>query len=608
MAYENVNLWFAKLVNGDIVTIDEVNKNNKSKYYCPMCGSELIPKAIKEDAIMSSHFAHIDKSKCSQEGMIHFWFKNKLLSKGDKFIVKTDISHEYICNEVLIEQSYTVGDKIYRPDVTIITECGIKVYFEMNYSNKKKIEEYIDIWMELGNPVVEVDVKELMNWDKDKLPEFKALFYKGKFFNVKKSSLYYKTIGKYTDEIYEGNDWNEDLKERIKKLNWFWIDVNKYKLGKVNIEHMTLLIDSIQGEDRKILLDILKKPKCILLYNDYKEHEKKSYIDRILKLAKEIESQYDNLIKITCSVNSSNSLQIYSKLNGEKEWTSIGSSWGSFNFEHDLEYINRQIKHKLNDIKYLSYFKKTLENKVLFEVINKINIDMKNIDEHYSFRISDRTRDCNKDEYYNGSLTDKYKIEFILYFEGGYSPYDRISINITKEEEIRESKEFEVIYNYFMKRINGYRKNLILLDSKILNIFNELSDFYNNNYTLQCEVLLKSENEIVLWFEENGNYKFSLNIINNTFNNWDLISRYDDSNTIYYNTVDYSKLELKNILIDAISYKIEKESRKKCKDCGEHFELKIGEIMYFKKMNFDLPRRCTKCRSIRKSNTLKGGK
>ena len=79
MEIDNVKLWFARDQNNEIITISDINENNKhNKYICPMCSSNLIPKAIKSKQI-TSHFAHIDASKCNSETMIHFWFKNKFL-------------------------------------------------------------------------------------------------------------------------------------------------------------------------------------------------------------------------------------------------------------------------------------------------------------------------------------------------------------------------------------------------------------------------------------------------------------------------------------------------------------------------------------------------
>jgi competence CoiA-like predicted nuclease len=198
MEIDNVKLWFARDQNNEIITISDINENNKhNKYICPMCSSNLIPKAIKSKQI-TSHFVHIDASKCNSETMIHFWFKNKFLQCGDKFSIVSDKERQYICKEVLVEQSYIINGKTYKPDITVITECNKTIYFEMKYSNKKQAKDYIDIWLELKNIVIEIDIKKLIN--RDKIPTFTALFYNGKCFNIKKNDLYYNIIGRYKEE------------------------------------------------------------------------------------------------------------------------------------------------------------------------------------------------------------------------------------------------------------------------------------------------------------------------------------------------------------------------------------------------------------------------
>ena len=189
-----VVLWFARNSKGNIKIINEV-KNNKDTYFCPLCNSEVIPKAIKNDAKVAPHFAHIDKSKCTSESMIHWWFKNKFLESGDSFIVKTDKEYKYICKEILIEQIYKTKFGEYNPDITIITETGETIYFEMNYTNKKKLEDYLDKWSDLGNIVVEVDIKSLMqaNYGENTYV-FKALFYQGKCLNMNKTDKQYYEI------------------------------------------------------------------------------------------------------------------------------------------------------------------------------------------------------------------------------------------------------------------------------------------------------------------------------------------------------------------------------------------------------------------------------
>ena len=278
MINSDVQLFWANDENGNIAIIfDMVEEDRNKKYTCPVCGFEVRPVAIDNKtktgkvAQVSSHFSHFDASKCSNESAIHYWFKNKILVNGDSFIIKTDVENEYKCKELLVEQFYRTEFGIYRPDITIITECDKTIYFEMNYTNKKKIEDYMDKWLELGNPVVEVDLKALMSASLNKTKyEFKALFYEGKCFNTKKNDLYYDTIGKHKEKTFNTINIDDKMRERISKLDWFWKDVQKYKKYKLTIDYMINIIDSIdETEDKILLVDILKKLKCSDLIENY---------------------------------------------------------------------------------------------------------------------------------------------------------------------------------------------------------------------------------------------------------------------------------------------------------------------------------------------------
>lgn len=277
--YENINLWFAKDKKNNIITIDEVNEENKDTYYCPLCVSEVIPKAIKKNAKMTPHFAHIDRSKCDSESVIHWWFKYKFLLAGDKFVVKTDQEQNYICKEILIEKEYAVDDKIYKPDVTVITTCGKTIFFEMAYSNKKKIEEYLGIWLDIGSTVVEVDIKNLINSNISSANKFKALFYNGKCFNVKKNNTYYNIIGKHKENVYRSN-LSQNKKDSLQMLDWFWLDTVRYKKGEVDIEYMVDLIDSITEKDEEsIIKNILQRAMCSDLNQDYCHYKAKRVME-----------------------------------------------------------------------------------------------------------------------------------------------------------------------------------------------------------------------------------------------------------------------------------------------------------------------------------------
>lgn len=279
MAYDNVSLWFAKDSNNEIATIDSVDDNER--YNCPLCGSDVIPKKGK---IKTWHFAHTDAEKCNGESMIHFWFKHKFLVKGDKFTVVADKEFEYTCKEVIVEKTYDADGVDYRPDVTIITECGEIIYFEMANTNKKKIEEYINSWIALGNIVVEVDLKSLVE---SNCRKFKALFYDGKCFNVKKGNTYYNTIGKYKEEILSGSD--SKIKDRIVRLDWFWNEIEKYKNNETGVEDISLFISSTNDEqDRELIVDILKRNNCQNVIEDYLEYNHR----RISKELKSIKKDY----------------------------------------------------------------------------------------------------------------------------------------------------------------------------------------------------------------------------------------------------------------------------------------------------------------------------
>ncbi|TPF17953.1 competence protein CoiA family protein [Priestia megaterium] len=254
MNYENVKLWFAKDQSENIITINEVEENNT--YACPVCGSELRPKAINSKRV-TPHFAHVDSSKCSGESMIHFWFKHKFIEVGDTFTILTDKEITYKCKEIHIEKIYNVDGNIYKPDVTIITECGETVFFEMNYSNKKEVKDYIDIWLALKKTVVEINIKSLVNIEN----KFKALFYNGKCFNTKRNDSYYNTIGKHKEEMSHFKS-NDELKNRIKKLDWFWEDMIRYKKGEISIDRLTDTVKHIEIEEKFVVYDIVKKIRC----------------------------------------------------------------------------------------------------------------------------------------------------------------------------------------------------------------------------------------------------------------------------------------------------------------------------------------------------------
>lgn len=195
----DVNLRFARNQDNEIVSI--INSNKDDEYICPICASKVIPKAV-ESKKKAPHFAHMDVSKCNGEAMIHWWYKNKFIQKGDKFKIFADKEIEFICKDFKTEVTYQLESGTYRPDLVVETECGQEIIFEMANTNKKMVKDYIDRWIELDKIIVEVDIKSLQNVDEIK--RFNALYYKGKCFNFnKRDGGYYNTIGKLKENTSE---------------------------------------------------------------------------------------------------------------------------------------------------------------------------------------------------------------------------------------------------------------------------------------------------------------------------------------------------------------------------------------------------------------------
>ncbi len=444
-----------------------------------MCGSNLVPKAL-DSVQITPHFAHIDASKCNSETMIHWWFKNKFLIKGDRFAVVSDKTIEYVCDEVLVEQSYKVGDKTYKPDVTVITKAGETIYFEMDYSNKKKIRDYLDTWIELGNMVVEVDIKKLIM--RDSIPAFKALFYNGKCFNVKKNDTYYNTIGKYKEQNIKGII-NQDLKERIQKLDWFWDDILRYKKGEVDIEHMANLMDRIEGTEKYVVNSILEKPRCVQLHRDYLAYKKQKYLNNTASLIAEINNKYHGAFRVRLEdENDIFTLTYKIEKMTNKEWVGwsylpvcfdymqLGNEKRDFNkdIEDVIKIIDKGILHKLNK----KIQRRIKRNKSIESALNSLSQEYSALDKYIKI-------DC----LYHSGYRD-YETEIVVSF----SNWEKIAFNITNDDAFY-TKDVVKIESYLSALINeklngGLKCNCFECASDFILGLGEMKFYSNKGYEL----------------------------------------------------------------------------------------------------------------------------
>lgn len=228
----NVSLWFASNEEGKIITIDKSEYGEK--YTCPLCGSEVIPKA-KDSECVSPHFAHIDRSRCQGETIIHWWIKNELLKQGDRF--KID-GIEYEVKDIHIEKENETKEGIYKPDITIETADNKTIYFEINFKNKKNKNDYYKMWNELNNIVVEVNVMDYLQIDGSFNTDynFRSIDYTISSYYM---SEYKKICSKINKQEYD--------KETLRKLEWFIYDCCQYNLKKIDI-------DEIYGEFKELYL------------------------------------------------------------------------------------------------------------------------------------------------------------------------------------------------------------------------------------------------------------------------------------------------------------------------------------------------------------------
>lgn len=330
MSKDIVNLWFARNELNEIVSV--VNTDNTTSYNCPICESKVIPKALNSKSV-TPHFAHVDKEKCSNESMLHFWFKNKFIEKGDSFSIKTDKQYNYVCDNVRTEVTFKLESGTYRPDVIVETLCGQEIVFEMADTNKKSIQDYIDKWIELDKIVVEIDIKSLVNENKI----FDALYFKGKCFNFKtKDRIYHNSIGKLKEDMKRSSKYDIEL---AKKLDWFWNEV------KTNIDDKNKIVGMVlEYFDEEFILNkllpIIKVLKCV--------NVDKMIVSEILHKHLKSNVHYKHIdLEIKSIINSTIKLKLCHKDDSYLSMRIEHSTWHDFNkFIKKMHWCLKELNNK----------------------------------------------------------------------------------------------------------------------------------------------------------------------------------------------------------------------------------------------------------------------
>lgn len=312
--YDYVPILIVAIDNdGNYIHIRKADSNKE--YYCPCCGAVVKARAIKSNKVQP-HFYHCEGSNCNEETIAHWIYKNWLFEKGCKFITDKDgIQYEFVVDKIEIEQSHNTKFGIYKPDITVTTSDGKVVYFEINYSNKKAVDDYFCKWDELKNDVIEVNIRQLINADlNNSTPIFDVIYSDGdyleKYSKYAKRDTYKSTIGEYKKVI--SKEKCENQRQRFEKLDWFWVVLQKYRLGKVGKDEIAEVFKCLDFEDKYTCYNLTKRLRCIDLKNVFISIINNEFIDIAYTIAgQRIKNPSDNIgIKYTISITQQ-SIQIF---------------------------------------------------------------------------------------------------------------------------------------------------------------------------------------------------------------------------------------------------------------------------------------------------------
>ena len=536
--------------------------------------------------------------------------KHGFIERGDTFTIISDEKHTFTCKNFKTEVTFNLESGMYRPDIVVETKCGNDIVFEMAHKNKKKVQDYIDRWIELDRIIVEVDVPTLTG--QNEVKEFKALYFKGKCFNFnKRDGGYYNTIGKLKEEMKQNGKYDVEL---VRKLDWFWEEVCRYKnTNNYDKEKMHTIIDILDSVSIIVINTILKKHKLNFIMQDYLKHHKKCVFnefnnlfldnteDRIYRLVHD--SDYNNkkylIIKLMCGNLILNSYKL-----DEDNYLSL------------INKIRKDIDSNLNYRKREELLNLCRNNTILHKVILNIDTELKSIDKNYTLHDRFRAGYSIISLYYNCD----YKIDYDVPLHIAQESDEKIIYNNLKEiidaylNTVIPFKDIGTINDSYEELKKKYHDRTLFKDKVTLSprLAKKLNKPVNKIMDRNIEVKTKhiaqdmvninvrmaygsknSKSDLDIYLYKNkiyscwNNYKYPMMIVRNEAEEK---YRYEDNVNSIVNNV--SKV-VNSFLLSKID---------SCVDCNNTINFSAKDLEFFLREDMLLPKRCKSCRQKRKQN------
>lgn len=423
---ENVGLFYARDKYENILLINEIgNDNRNNEFTCPICGTIVKPRAIDSEKI-SPHFYHVVAVEHSTESVLHWWYKNQYLIKGDKFSIVSDgIKYDYVCESTSIEQKYNTSFGIYRPDVVVKTATGEEIFFEYNYTSSKNPDDYTEKWIELDRNVVELNIKTLLSRGEK---VFKPIFFNG-LVVCKSKSERYGAIERHISEQKISD------RIRIKYLNGLLRDILRYNQKQITIDDIVMVIDSMNKDDLIQLPKLIKRLKCNSLLDEYCDYKLKTVsgmLKNILYDNKLSYSEYGWLVTMGYS----------------QKWTKCRGA----RFNNTI-YIKRFSYSKFYNYNRCEYNDVSIGFDVLLLDLNKVKRAIISTVENEVERI----RNIEKDRLINHLTSQKQMVRDAIRNKVSLMKFTNIKLSMSSELEIRH-RSFDSIYKRvdIEKILRGY--------------------------------------------------------------------------------------------------------------------------------------------------------